>query len=52
MFSFTGSRGSHRGGTHFYGKEGIKFFTQIKTITSNWRYDDSVAKLSTAFPVN
>lgn len=52
MFSFTGSRGSHRGGTHFYGKEGVKFFTQIKTITSNWKYDDTVQKLSTAFPVN
>jgi len=36
FFSFTGSRGSHRGPGHFYGKEGVNFFTQIKTITSKW----------------
>jgi malonate-semialdehyde dehydrogenase (acetylating)/methylmalonate-semialdehyde dehydrogenase len=52
MFSFTGSRGSHRGGTHFYGKEGVKFFTQIKTITSSWNYDGTAQSLSTAFPTN
>jgi malonate-semialdehyde dehydrogenase (acetylating)/methylmalonate-semialdehyde dehydrogenase len=40
MFSFTGSRASHRGPGHFYGKEGVNFFTQIKTVTSKW--DDSV----------
>jgi malonate-semialdehyde dehydrogenase (acetylating)/methylmalonate-semialdehyde dehydrogenase len=36
FFSFTGSRASHRGPGHFYGKEGVNFFTQIKTITSKW----------------
>lgn len=36
MFSFTGSRGSIRGDHHFYGKQAINFFTQVKTITSNW----------------
>jgi len=38
MFSFTGSRGSIRGDVHFYGKQGTNFYTQIKTITSNWDY--------------
>lgn len=38
-FSFTGSRGSIRGDIHFYGKQGVQFYTQIKTITSNWAYD-------------
>ena len=38
MFSFTGSRGSFRGGSHFYGKQGMNFYTQIKTVTSNWDY--------------
>jgi len=38
MFSFTGSRGSIRGDVHFYGKQGMNFYTQIKTITSNWDY--------------
>lgn len=37
MFSFTGSRASYRGGGHFYGKQGVQFFTQTKTITSNWK---------------
>lgn len=41
FFSFTGSRASHRGGTHFYGKQGAQFYTQIKTITSNWQYAGS-----------
>jgi malonate-semialdehyde dehydrogenase (acetylating)/methylmalonate-semialdehyde dehydrogenase len=38
MFSFTGSRGSIRGDLHFYGKNGVQFYTQIKTVTSNWPY--------------
>jgi len=43
MFSFTGSRGSIRGDVHFYGKDGVRFFTQTKTITSNWRLADETA---------
>mmetsp|Transcript_5944 Transcript_5944/g.9906 ORF Transcript_5944/g.9906 Transcript_5944/m.9906 type:complete len:544 (-) Transcript_5944:210-1841(-) len=38
-FSFTGSRGSIRGDVHFYGKQGVQFYTQIKTVTSNWPYE-------------
>lgn len=38
FFSFTGSRASIRGDVHFYGKQGAQFYTQIKTITSNWQY--------------
>uniref|UniRef100_A0A3Q4I225 methylmalonate-semialdehyde dehydrogenase (CoA acylating) n=1 Tax=Neolamprologus brichardi TaxID=32507 RepID=A0A3Q4I225_NEOBR len=41
MFSFTGSRGSFRGDTNFYGKQGIQFYTQIKTITSQWKAEDA-----------
>ena len=40
MFSFTGSRASIQGDLNFYGKSGIQFFTQIKTITSLWRSED------------
>jgi len=36
FFSFTGSRGSIRGDIHFYGKQGVQFYTQTKTVTSNW----------------
>ena len=41
MFSFTGSRNSIRGDVHFYGKQGVSFYTQLKTITSNWPYKPS-----------
>eukprot|EP01027_Heterolobosea_sp_BB2_P027817 GEZU01043463.1.p1 GENE.GEZU01043463.1~~GEZU01043463.1.p1 ORF type:complete len:220 (-),score=107.86 GEZU01043463.1:137-796(-) len=43
FFSFTGSRGSIRGDLHFYGKMGVNFYTQTKTITSLWRDDDAAA---------
>lgn len=41
MFSFTGSRGSIRGDLNFYGKTGIQFYTQIKTVTALWRHEDA-----------
>lgn len=51
MFSFTGSRGSFRGDVNFYGKQGLQFYTQTKTITSLWRADDaSIASMPTAMP--
>lgn len=50
MFSFTGSRGSIRGDVHFYGRQGAQFFTQIKTITSNWNYNTGPSKLSMCMP--
>jgi malonate-semialdehyde dehydrogenase (acetylating)/methylmalonate-semialdehyde dehydrogenase len=50
FFSFTGSRGSIRGDVHFYGKQGAQFFTQIKTITSNWDYKAGPSKLSMSMP--
>ncbi|CAD7959154.1 unnamed protein product [Amoebophrya sp. A25] len=37
MFSFTGNKGSIRGDLNFYGKSGMQFFTQWKTVTSNWK---------------
>lgn len=52
MFSFTGSRGSFMGDTNFYGKQGINFFTQIKTVTQLWRSEDATdTKATTAMPV-
>eukprot|EP00633_Aureoumbra_lagunensis_P008429 CAMPEP_0197319042 /NCGR_PEP_ID=MMETSP0891-20130614/53177_1 /TAXON_ID=44058 ORGANISM="Aureoumbra lagunensis, Strain CCMP1510" /NCGR_SAMPLE_ID=MMETSP0891 /ASSEMBLY_ACC=CAM_ASM_000534 /LENGTH=489 /DNA_ID=CAMNT_0042809765 /DNA_START=173 /DNA_END=1642 /DNA_ORIENTATION=- len=55
FFSFTGSRASIRGDLHFYGKQGVTFYTQTKTITSNWRtlhHDESPSKSpSTAMPI-
>lgn len=36
FFSFTGSRKSIRGDINFYGKQCVYFFTQVKTVTTNW----------------
>ena len=35
MMSFTGSRGSFLGDAHFYGKQGISFYTETKV----WYWD-------------
>merc|ERR1711920_978574 len=51
MMSFTGSRGSFLGDAHFYGKQGLNFYTETKTVTSLWRADDAGAgKVATAMP--
>ncbi|XP_071548684.1 probable methylmalonate-semialdehyde/malonate-semialdehyde dehydrogenase [acylating], mitochondrial [Panulirus ornatus] len=52
MFSFTGSRGSFLGDANFYGKAGINFYTQLKTVTQMWREADATSTQSaTAMPV-
>jgi len=52
MMSFTGSRGSFLGDSHFYGKQGLHFYTQTKTVTSLWREDDATdSQTATAMPV-
>jgi len=38
FFSFTGNKASIRSDVNFYGKNGVNFFTQLKTVTSNWQY--------------
>lgn len=48
MFSFTGNKKSILGDLNFYGKAGVNFYTQLKTVTSAWRPDDYVERLSTA----
>lgn len=44
-FSFTGNKKSVAGGgmATFYGKPGLAFYTQTKTVTSLWRSEDAVA---------
>jgi len=42
FFSFTGWRGSFHGDLHAYGKQGVRFYTETKTITARW-FDDEVA---------
>ncbi|KAK1085122.1 aldehyde dehydrogenase (NADP(+)) ald6 [Friedmanniomyces endolithicus] len=45
MFSFTGNKKSvaDGGANTFYGKPGIQFYTQQKTVTSFWKADDAVS---------
>lgn len=50
MFSFTGNKKSIAGDLNFYGKSGVKFFTQWKTVTARWKEENEFTKLSTSFP--
>ncbi|KAJ6014474.1 Methylmalonate-semialdehyde dehydrogenase [Penicillium herquei] len=45
MFSFTGNKKSIAGGgaNTFYGKPGLQFYTQQKTVTSHWKSEDAVS---------
>jgi len=51
FFSFTGSKASFVGANTFYGKQGIKFYTQTKTILTNWWDDDLSTGVRTAMPL-
>lgn len=53
MFSFTGNKGSFLGDLNFYGKAGVTFLTQPKTITSYWRTSgvENYLKPSTSMPI-
>lgn len=46
MFSFTGNKKSVAGGgaSTFYGKPGINFYTQLKTVTALWQSADAISK--------
>jgi malonate-semialdehyde dehydrogenase (acetylating)/methylmalonate-semialdehyde dehydrogenase len=51
MFSFTGNKDSFRGDLNFYGKAGMQFYTQWKTVTARWKEENAEGyKLTTAFP--
>lgn len=51
MFSFTGNKKSIRGDHNYYGRSGVNFFTQTKTITSRWKEEgDAGYKVTTAMP--
>ncbi|RMY94300.1 hypothetical protein D0861_01409 [Hortaea werneckii] len=48
MFSFTGNKASiaGTGQLNFYGKDGLRFYTQWKTVTSLWKAEDADASES------
>jgi len=50
-FAFTGNRGSIRGDLNFYGKTGIQFYTQVKTVMNMWRFDEGSTPSSLNMPI-
>lgn len=44
MFSFTGNKKSVAGGgaNTFYGRPGVNFYTQQKTVTASWKRDEAL----------
>jgi len=55
MFSFTGNKASIAGGgaSTFYGKPGVNFYTQLKTVTSMWSAADAISnKADVAMPTH
>jgi malonate-semialdehyde dehydrogenase (acetylating)/methylmalonate-semialdehyde dehydrogenase len=43
FFSFTGWKNSFYGDLHAYGKQGVRFYTETKTITARWFDDETVS---------
>jgi len=43
FFSFTGWKGSFMGDLHAYGKQAVRFYTETKTITANWKTTSTAA---------
>lgn len=55
MFSFTGNKKSIAGGgaSTFYGKPGVNFYTQLKTVTAMWAANDAISqKADVAMPTH
>uniref|UniRef100_A0A5B6YIZ2 methylmalonate-semialdehyde dehydrogenase (CoA acylating) n=1 Tax=Davidia involucrata TaxID=16924 RepID=A0A5B6YIZ2_DAVIN len=52
FFSFTGSKASFAGDLNFYGKAGVHFYTQIKTVTQQWKDLPSGSGVSLAMPTS
>ncbi|XP_062082674.1 methylmalonate-semialdehyde dehydrogenase [acylating], mitochondrial [Humulus lupulus] len=52
FFSFTGSKASFAGDLNFYGKAGVNFFTQIKTVTQQWKDLPGGSGINLAMPTS
>merc|ERR1719478_171841 len=49
QFSFTGWKDSMRGDLHFYGKQGVQFYTRMKTVSTFWDFSDKTLDFETGF---
>lgn len=49
QFSFTGWKDSMRGDLHFYGKQGVQFYTRVKTVSTFWDFSEKTMDLETGF---
>jgi len=52
FFSFTGWKGSFYGDQHAYGKQGVRFYTETKTVTSRWFDSDIPAAAGPNMSIN
>ncbi|XP_061370845.1 methylmalonate-semialdehyde dehydrogenase [acylating], mitochondrial-like isoform X1 [Gastrolobium bilobum] len=52
FFSFTGNKASFAGDLNFYGKAGVNFYTQIKTVTQQWKDSASGSKVNMSMPTS
>ncbi|CAL1370396.1 unnamed protein product [Linum trigynum] len=52
FFSFTGNKASFAGDLNFYGKAGVSFYTQMKTVTQQWKDLPDGSGISLAMPTS
>ncbi|KAJ7968330.1 Methylmalonate-semialdehyde dehydrogenase [Quillaja saponaria] len=52
FFSFTGNKASFAGDLNFYGKAGVNFYTQVKTITQQWKDSSGSSGINLAMPTS
>ncbi|RDX67901.1 Methylmalonate-semialdehyde dehydrogenase [acylating], mitochondrial, partial [Mucuna pruriens] len=52
FFSFTGNKASFAGDLNFYGKAGVNFYTQIKTVTQQWKDSTGSSQINLAMPTS
>ncbi|KAI9110393.1 hypothetical protein K1719_018553 [Acacia pycnantha] len=52
FFSFTGNKASFAGDLNFYGKAGVNFYTQIKTVTQQWKDSAGGSRINMAMPTS
>ncbi len=52
FFSFTGWKGSFMGDLHAYGKQAVRFYTETKTVTARWNYEEETQQDAPNLTIN